>query len=96
MLKTVDGVLYTVAFLINDIDEANRLKSSLSNKYEDWRHAHGDTSDAYYGDFVDDKSAVILSYKNDSAYGGGFKFAQLIYLDRSLFQKAQEIERADL
>lgn len=96
MLRTVDGVLYMVTFLIDDKDEANRLKSSLSNKYEDWRHMHGDTSDAYYGEFSDDKSAVILSYKNDSAYGGDFKYALLFYLDRALHKKAQEIERTDL
>lgn len=96
MLKTVDGVLYMVSFLIDDKDEANRLKSSLSDKYEDWRHLHGDTSDAYYGDFFDDKSAVVLSYTNDKAYGGNFKQALLIYLDIALHKKAIEIERTDL
>ena len=96
MLKTVDGVLYMVTFLIDDKDEANRLKSSLSDKYEDWRHMHGDTSDAYYGESFDDKSAVILSYTNDKAYGGDFKYALLIYLDRVLHKKAIEIGRTDL
>ena len=96
ILKTVDGVLYMVSFLIDDKDEANRLKFSLSDKYEDWRDAHVDTSDAYYGDFFDDKSAVILSYKNDSAYGGDFKYALLIYADRALYKKVEEIERSDL
>ncbi len=85
-----------VAFLIGDKDEANRLKFNLSDKYKDWQHTHIDESDAYLGGFNDDKSAVILYYKNDSAYGGNFKFALLIYADRALYKKAEEIERTDL
>lgn len=96
MLKTVDGVLCEVSFLIHDKDEANRLKFSLSDKYKDWQHTHVDASDAYLGGFDDDKSKIILSYENDSAYGGDFKSAILIYWDKALGKKVLEIERTDL
>ena len=68
ILKTVDGVLYSVSFLTDDKDEANRLKFSLSDKYKDWQHTHVDASDAYLGGFDDDKSGIMLYYKNDSTY----------------------------
>ena len=96
MLQTVDGVLYSVLFQIDDKDEANRLKFSLSAKYKDWQHTHVDASDAYLGGFDDDKSRIILSYENDSTYGGDFKSAILIYVDKALGKKAEEIERTDL
>ena len=96
ILKTVDGVLYSVSFLTDDKDEANRLKFSLSDKYKDWQHTHVDASDAYLGGFDDDKSGIMLYYKNDSTYGGDFKSAILIYWDKALGKKAIEIERTDL
>ena len=96
VLQTVDGVLYSVSFLIDDKDEANRLKSSLSAKYKDWRDADIDDSEPYHGGFADDKSAVLLSYKNNVTYGGDFKHALLIYWDKALYKKAEEIERTDL
>ena len=96
MLKTVDGVLYDISFHIYDKDEANRLKLSLSKKYKDWQEGDFTASMPYIGGYTDSKTAVILAYHNDSEHGGGFKFAQLIYSDRSLFKKAEEIERADL
>jgi len=96
MLKTVDGVLYVVGFLIGDKDEADRLKFSLSDKYKDWQHTHFGASDAYLGGVDDDKSQIMLSYENDSTYGGDFKYALLIYLDKALAKKVLEIERTDL
>ena len=96
MLKTVDGVLYMVGFLIGEKDEANRLKFSLSDKYKDWQHTHIDASDAYLGGVDDDKSQIMLSYENDSTYGGDFKYALLIYWDKALAKKVLEIERTDL
>ena len=96
MLKTVDGVLYEVSFQIHDKDEANRLKLSLPEKYNNWQEGDFTASIPYVGGYTDSKTAVILAYHNDSEHGGGFEFAQLIYSDRSLFKKAEEIERADL
>jgi hypothetical protein len=96
MLKTVDGVLYMVAFQIDDKDEANRLKFSLSAKYKDWRDVDIDDSEPYTGGFADDKSVVLLSYKNNVTYGGDFKHALLIYWDKALYKKSEEIERTDL
>lgn len=96
MLKTVDGVLYMIGFLIGDKDEADRLKFSLSDKYKDWQHTHIGASDAYLGGVDDDKSQIMLSYENDSTYGGDCKYALLIYLDKALAKKVLEIERTDL
>lgn len=96
MLKTVDGVLYEVSFLIYEKDEANRLKYTLPEKYKDWQEGNPTASMPYIRGCGDSKTTVILSYHNDSEHGGGFKFANLMYFDKSLYKKVEEIERADL
>lgn len=96
MLKTVDGVLYQISFQIYEKDEANRLKYRLPEKYKDWQEGDSTASMSYIGGCGDSKTTVILSYHNDSEHGGGFKFANLMYFDKSLYQKVEEIERADL
>ena len=96
MLQTIDGVLCEVTFLIDDKDEANRLKFNLSEKYKDWQDGEFTAATPYIGGYTDSKTSVTLLYKNDSEHAGSFGFALLMYRDRSLFQKAVEIERDDL
>lgn len=97
ILKTVDGVLFTVAFIITEKDEADRLKISLPDKYEGWEKTHTNRlSQPYEGGYSDSRSLVVLSYKNDGEYSEKFKLAILLYLDRKLSKKSEEIENSDL
>lgn len=49
ILKTIDDVLYFVAFLIYDKEEADRLKASLSSKYITWEDNSDIPLKPYYG-----------------------------------------------
>ena len=97
ILKTVDGVLFAVAFVITEKDEADRLKRSLPDKYEGWEKTHTNRlSQPYEGGYSDSRSLVALSYYNDGEYSEKFKFAILLYLDKKLSKKSEEIENSDL
>lgn len=97
VLKTVDGVLYAVGFIITEKDEADRLKRSLPDKYEGWEETHTNRlSQPYEGGYSDSSSSVVLSYNNDGEFSEKFKFAILLYLDKKLSKKSGEIENSDL
>ena len=97
ILKTVDGVLYAVAFVITEKDEADRLKRSLPDKYEEWEETHTNKlSQPYEGGYSDSRYSVVLSYYNDGEFSEKFKFAILLYLDKKLSKKSEEIGNSDL
>ena len=97
ILKTVDSVLYAVAFIITEKDEADRLKRSLPDKYEGWEETHTNKlSQPYEGGYSDSRYSVALSYYNDGEFSEKFKFAILLYLDKKLSKKSAEIGNSDL
>lgn len=97
MLKTVDNILYMVVILIPDKSEADRMKNSLILKYRGWEDNMDIPSKSYDGSYVDSRSTIMLSYKNDGPeYNQKFKYAMLMYVDNALFNKAREIENSDL
>ena len=91
MLKTVDTIL------IPDKPEADQLKNSLIFKYRGWEDNMNIPSKPYHGRYIDSRSTIMLSYKNDGPeYDQKFKYAMLIYVDNALFNKVREIENSDL
>nr|DAM75724.1 MAG TPA: hypothetical protein [Caudoviricetes sp.] len=97
MMKTVDSILYLVIILIPDKAEADRLKNNLILKYRGWEDNTDIPSKSYDGSYVDSRSTIMLSYKNDGPeYSRKFKYAMLMYADNALFNKAREIESSDL
>ena len=97
ILKTVDSILCMVIILIPDKTEADRLKNSLIIKYRGWEDNMDTPSKPYEGIYVDSRSTIVLSYKNDEPkYSQKFKYAMLIYGDNALLKKSSEIENSDL
>lgn len=91
MFLTVDSILYEVAIYIDNETEADLLKHSLPEKYKSWRDC---TISKYVGVVEDTKTKLTCAHITTE--DDEFKRAVLIYEDKNLRKKAEEIERADL
>lgn len=96
ILKTIDDVLYFVAFLIYDKEEADRLKASLSSKYITWEDNSDIPLKPYYGHAVGISASVSIAYQYSDEYNQNFKRAVLVYIDKALCSKALNIRDSDL
>lgn len=96
ILKTIDDVLYFVAFLIYDKEEADRLKASLSSKYITWEDNSDIPLKPYRGYAVGISASVSIDYEYSDEYNQNFKRALLVYLDKALCSKALKIRDSDL
>ncbi len=96
ILKTIDGVLYLVSFLIYDKEEADELKASLSSKYITWKDNSDIPLKPYRGLAVGISASVFITYEYSDEYNQNFKRVVLTYIDNALCSKALKIRDSDL
>ncbi len=93
VLTTVDGILSQVNIFIRDEEEANRLKVNLAGKYRSWKDVD---SYPYIGVAQDSRTRVIFGYKYKDENNLDFQSAVLIYSDKRLSEKVDQIQNSDL